>query len=88
MRVPLIVVSPYAKLGYVSHVPYEFGSILKFIEETFNLGSLGTTDARANDFADCFNFRAPARKFAAIRAKLSAQYFLRQSLNAEVPDDD
>ena len=36
-RVPLIVISPYAKTGYVSHVQHEFGSILKFTEETFGL---------------------------------------------------
>jgi phospholipase C len=53
-RVPMIVVSPLAKRGYVSHVQYEFGSILKFIEETWNLGSLGATDERANDFRDIF----------------------------------
>jgi phospholipase C len=40
-RVPLIVISPYAKAGYVSHVQHEFGSILKFIEEQYGLGSLG-----------------------------------------------
>ena len=55
-RVPLLVISPYAKHGYVSHVQHEFGSILRFIEETFGLPSLGTTDARSDDFADCFDF--------------------------------
>ena len=39
-RVPLIVISPYAKPHYISHVQHEFGSILKFVEETFALGSL------------------------------------------------
>ncbi|MGA8097702.1 MAG: alkaline phosphatase family protein, partial [Candidatus Cybelea sp.] len=52
-RVPMMVVSAYArqayptKPGYISHTQYEFGSILKFIEKVFALGSLGTTDARA-----------------------------------------
>ena len=55
-RVPLIVVSPYAKPGYVSHTQYEFGSILRFIEETFALPSLGETDARANSLSDMFTF--------------------------------
>jgi len=41
-RVPLIVVSPYARAGYISHVHHDFGSILKFIETTFNLPSLAT----------------------------------------------
>jgi phospholipase C len=56
MRVPLIIVSPYAQHGYVSHVDHEFGSILKFTEETFSLGSLGTVDQRSNDLSDMFDF--------------------------------
>ncbi|MGA9420669.1 MAG: alkaline phosphatase family protein, partial [Candidatus Cybelea sp.] len=54
-RVPMIVVSPYAKRGYVSHTQYEFGSILKFVEENWNLGSLGSTDQRANSIGDVFD---------------------------------
>jgi phospholipase C len=87
-RVPLIVISPYAKNGYVSHVPHEFGSILKFTEEMFGLGSLGTTDVRSDDLSDCFNFsRAPSR-FVPISAPLDANYFLRQPTSTEDPDDD
>jgi phospholipase C len=55
-RVPMLVVSPYAKRGYVSHTQYEFGSILKFIEENWNLGSLGATDRRASSISDVFDF--------------------------------
>jgi phospholipase C len=55
-RVPLIVISPYAKQGYVSHVNHEFGSILRFTEEVFNLGSLGGVDARSDDLRDMFDF--------------------------------
>jgi phospholipase C len=87
-RVPMIVVSPYAKPGYVSHVPYEFGSILKFIEETFDLGSLGTTDVRANDLSDCFNFDRPARTFKPIAAPYSARYFEHLPISYKSPDDD
>jgi phospholipase C len=48
LRVALMVVSPHAK-AEVSHVQFETaGSTLKFIEENWNLGSLGTTDVRAN----------------------------------------
>jgi phospholipase C len=56
-RVPMIVVSPFAKRDYVSHTRYEFGSILKFIEENWSLGSLGATDRRANSIEDMFNFQ-------------------------------
>lgn len=53
-RVPLLVISPYAKSGYVSHTDYQFGSILKFIEENWDLGSLGATDKRSHSIADMF----------------------------------
>ena len=55
-RVPMIVISPYAKHGYVSQVQYEFASVLKQIEEWFELPNLGTRDAIANDFSDAFDF--------------------------------
>jgi phospholipase C len=56
-RVPLVVVSPYAKPGYISHQVHDFGSILKFVEVTYGLPSLGYADAPADDLSDCFNFR-------------------------------
>jgi phospholipase C len=56
-RVPLIVVSPYAKRGYVSSTPYQFGSILKFIEENWRLGSLGATDMRSHSIGAMFQFK-------------------------------
>lgn len=60
-RVPLLVVSPYAKPGHVSHSNGEFGTLLKFTEDTFHLGSLGTTDASpyAGDLSDYFDFNSP-----------------------------
>ncbi len=67
-RVPLIVVSPYAKKRFVSHTQYEFGSILKFTEETFGTGSLDTTDATSNGLDDFFDFRQAPRRFKVIKA--------------------
>ncbi len=55
-RVPLIAISPYARPGYVSHVQHEFGSLLKFIEKTYGLPSLGFTDLRADDLGDMFDY--------------------------------
>jgi len=78
-RVPLLVISPYAKRHYVSHTQYEFASILKFTEETFGLGSLGTTDVRANDLLGCFNFDAPPARFTPIRARPGPSYFLHHT---------
>ena len=87
-RVPLIVVSPFAKPGYVSHVVHDFGSILKFIEKTFNLPSLGYADATADDLSDCFNFTQKPVAFQMIRAAQGAQYFLHNRQIAIDPDDD
>ena len=87
-RVPLIVISPYAKEGYVSHVQHEYGSILRFTEESFGLPSMHTTDARADDLADCFDFKGPIHGFIHIRTTYSPQYFLHQPISNEPPDDD
>lgn len=84
-RVPLIAISPYAKAHYVSHARHEFGSILKFVEKTFGLPSLHTTDVRADDLMDCFDFSQKPRKFKRIPAKYPPQYFFGQP-SAE-PDD-
>ena len=56
MRIPLVLISPYAKPSYISETEYNYGSILRFIEETFGLGSLGTTDATANSLSDSFDY--------------------------------
>ncbi len=44
IRVPLIVVSPYAKKGHVSHIKYEFGSVLKFVEYRYDLAHSPASD--------------------------------------------
>jgi phospholipase C len=69
-RVPLVVISPYAKRGYVSKVQHEFGSLLAFSEVTFGIpkGSLKTTDVRADDLHDAFDFSQNPRSFVPIKA--------------------
>lgn len=61
-RVPLIIISPYAKKGYVSHMQYEFSSFLKFAETRFGLPPLGNRDLRANDMLDSFDFDQPPQQ--------------------------
>jgi phospholipase C len=56
LRVPMIIISPYARPGYISHTQYEFASVLKFIEERFALPTLTNRDVAANDTLDSFNF--------------------------------
>jgi phospholipase C len=87
-RVPLIVVSRFAKAGYISHATHDFGSILKFIETNYRLPSLGYADASADDLSDCFNFSQAPLIFQTIPAELNAEHFLNDRRRPTDPDDD
>ena len=86
-RVPLLVISPYAKQNYVSHVQYEQGSILRFAEDQFGLGRLADSDKRSNSPAvDCFDFSQPARPFLPFASPRSRSYFVNQPPDGRSPD--
>jgi len=55
-RVPALIISPYAKSGYLDHTVYSFESTLKFIEWRFGLPSLTARDATANNPLNAFDF--------------------------------
>jgi len=55
-RAGLLVISPYAKPGYVSHTTYEQSSILKFVETRYHLPALTARDGAASDMLDSFDF--------------------------------
>jgi phospholipase C len=57
VRVPLIVVSPYAKKHYVSHSVFDHTSITRFIETRFGMPALTARDANADPLSDLFNFK-------------------------------
>jgi phospholipase C len=59
IRVPLIVVSPYAKKKYVGHHVYDHTSITRFIEAKFTLPAMTARDANAEAPYDLFDFSAP-----------------------------
>jgi phospholipase C len=89
LRIPMLIISPYAKKGHVSHVHYEHGSILKFIEDQFGLHSLSASDARATSPKDdCFNFTQSPRKFVPIKAPYDETYFENQPLDLRPPDTE
>jgi phospholipase C len=54
--VPAIVISPFARKSFVDHTQYETDSILKLIEERWNLQPLGDRDAKAGDMLTAFDF--------------------------------
>lgn len=86
IRLPLLIISPYAKQNYVTHTQYEHGTILKFVEETFGLPSMAASDARANPPDDSFDFNQPPRKFKAIPSEFGEEYFLHRAPDYRIPD--
>jgi phospholipase C len=88
LRVPLIIVSPYVRPGYVSHVNHEFGSLLHFAESTWGLGDLGYSDARADDMSDCFNYLQTPIPFHVINSAKTESYFLHSHAVNRGPDDE
>ncbi len=55
-RIPVIVISPFSRIGYVSHTVMDTTAILKFIEFRFNLPSLTARDAAQADMSEFFDF--------------------------------
>ena len=87
-RVPLMIISPYAKAGVVSHKQYEFSSVLKFIENRFGLASLTGRDAAADDTtADSFDFTQTPRSPLILKprsclvASVTSSTFPNQTVN-------
>ena len=86
-RIPLLIISPYAKHNYVSHVQYETASVLRFAENLWGLGQLAAADKRANSPAgDCFDFTQQPRRFVPIKAPKRARFFLEQPEDYRAPD--
>lgn len=87
-RVPLIVISPYAKAKYISHVNHDFGSVLRFTEETFGLSPVGYADLYADNLSDCFDLNQTPLVFQTINATLKAAHFLTDRTSPDPPDTD
>jgi phospholipase C len=88
MRVPCLIVSPYAKPGHVDHTQYEFASVLKTIEKIFGLASMGTTDVRASAMFPAFDFTHGPQKFVPVPQEFSTQFFEEQAPSRLPPDND
>ncbi|HEY6325718.1 MAG TPA: alkaline phosphatase family protein [Candidatus Cybelea sp.] len=80
-RIPMLVMSPYLKVGsgsmggYVSSTPYTYGSLLRYVEDNWNLGRLGTSDSTANSISDMLDYTQQQRKFTKIPSQHSMEYF-------------
>lgn len=60
-RVPALLVSPYARRGHIDHTVLDFTSILRFIEDNWNLEPLASRDKQAKSIAGAFDFAQPPR---------------------------
>ena len=69
IRVPMVIVSPFAKLGYTDSTPTTFAGTLAFVEHTFGLAALNTTDASAYDYRNAFCFQPTVTGCAAAGLK-------------------
>ena len=90
-RVPCLIISPYAKTGYVDSTQYEFASVLKFIEEVYGTGSIGPTshgytDQRATSLDAAFDFNQRPRSFTVIPSKYPPSHFLHEPPSNEPVD--
>jgi phospholipase C len=72
-RVPLIIVSPYAKAGYTDTKATTFAGILAYTENTFGLAALNANDAHAYPFTNAFNYsQTPLRPATMVTRPLPA----------------
>lgn len=60
-RVPALLISPYARMGHIDHTLLDHTSILKFIEENWNIPPLAERDAKANNITAAFDFSMTPR---------------------------
>jgi phospholipase C len=86
-RVPLLIVSPYAKHGYISHHFHEASGFIAFIEHNFGLGTLGARDAGTDAFLDCFDYTQKPTPLVPIPTKVTAEQLVRER-DSGPPDDD
>jgi phospholipase C len=69
LRIPFLLISPYGANGKVIHDVADYGSILKFIEDLYNLPPLTDVDRDATDMKSFFDFSLPARPFIPVYVK-------------------
>jgi len=89
-RVPLLVVSAYTPVAYIDNNRYDFGSVLRFIEQNFGLveGALNFADARTQtDLVSFFSSANAPRTFKTIYSPLDANYFINDKSPQGDPDD-
>jgi phospholipase C len=88
IRVPMVIISPYARRGFTDSRAASFASMLAFTQHVFDLAPLSARVERAYDYEESFNFkRALLERTGMTRTHISARE--RRYLKAHpVPEDD
>ena len=82
-RVPLLIISPYAKKNDVDHTQYDFSSMLHFVEDELGLPTLTNRDKRANNMLDAFDFAQSPRAPLILQQRICKAAFASQKTNYE-----
>jgi hypothetical protein len=72
----------------VLHTQYEFGSILRFVEDVFGLASLNGHDARSTSLTGAFDFNQQKIKFKPFPVPETPDYFLKRRPSYQAPDQE
>jgi phospholipase C len=86
-RVPLIIVSPYARAGYTDTTGTTFAGIIAYTEQTFGLAPLGVNDANAYDFSNAFNYsQTPLKPVPMVTRRVPAWALHQHFTKAQLED--
>jgi phospholipase C len=87
IRVPMVIVSPWARPGFTDTTRASFSSMLAFTEHVFGLAPLSALDAAAYDYADSFDFgQVPSVGVPMTHTHVSKRE--RERIRANPPDPD
>ena len=86
-RLPLLIVSPYARPGYTDTTPTTFAGILAYAEHNFGLPALGANDAHAYDLSNAFDYSQAPRKPVAMTSRPLPRWAQHMKITKAEADD-
>jgi phospholipase C len=87
IRVPMVIVSPYARPGFTDSTTATYVSMLAYVEHAYSLAPLTTADANAYDYADAFDYsQTPLAPVRMVHTRISASE--RAWIAAHPPPED
>jgi phospholipase C len=88
-RVPMIIISPYAKKAFTDSTPTTFAGVVRFMETTFGLAAMNTNDENEYDYENAFDFsQRPLGGLPMTHSHVTAAARHATLTNKENEDDD